>query len=109
MKNTEAYWFDGSAYCRGCVECRHPAIDAAAATRGPAGDVGCACCGQRADDGEPEYRIAFVRYDGGWDVVETFSAADDDAAREYAVSEHGENDVFVLDHNGRNIDGGVDG
>lgn len=58
---------------------------------------------------QPEYRIAAVRENGDWDVVETFHAADHDAAREYAESEYGENDVFVLDHTGRNIDGGVDG
>jgi len=57
----------------------------------------------------PEYRIAFVRESGGWDVAETFHAANDDAARAYCESEYGENDVFVLDHTGRNIDGGVDG
>ena len=108
-KTTYAYWIDGSAYCRGCVECSTPAIDAADATRGPAGDANCPCCGGRADAGEPEYRVAFVRENGDWDVVETFTAADDDAARDYAESQHGENDVFVLDHTGRNIDGGVDG
>jgi len=58
---------------------------------------------------QPEYRIAFVRESGNWDVAETFHAADHDAARAYAESEYGENDVFVLDHTGRNIDGGVDG
>ena len=56
-----------------------------------------------------KYRIAFVRENGGWDVVETFHAENDDAARSYCESEYGENDVFVLDHTGRNIDGGVDG
>ena len=58
---------------------------------------------------QPEYRVAFANANGDWDVVETFHAANDDAARDYAESQHGENDVFVLDHTGRNIDGGVDG
>lgn len=57
----------------------------------------------------PEYRIAFVLESGGWDVAETFHAANDDAARSYCESEYGENDVFVLDRTGRNINGGVDG
>lgn len=42
------YWLDGSAYCPDCVECDTPAIDAAAATRGPKTDGCCACCGTRA-------------------------------------------------------------
>jgi hypothetical protein len=106
---TDAYWIDGSAYCRGCVECRTPAIDAADATRGPAGDARCPCCGGRADAGEPEYRIAFVRESGNWDIVETFHAADHDAANAYAEERYADHDWYVIDHTGRNINGGVDG
>lgn len=97
------YWLDGSAYCPDCVECDIPAIDASNphVQRGIA--VRCSCCGAEC---ERQYRIAFVRESGDWDVVEWFAAANDDAARAYAENEYGENNVFVLDHTGRNIDGG---
>lgn len=109
-KTNDAYWIDGSAYCRGCVECATTAIDTTDATRGPAGGANCACCGCRAADGEPEYRVAAVRHDGDWVVVETFHAADDAAARDYAAEHvYVDGDAYLLDHTGRDIDGGVDG
>jgi hypothetical protein len=56
-----------------------------------------------------EYRIAYVAADGSWDVVRTFAATDDDAANAYAAQEcEGDDDWFVLDSTGRNINGGND-
>ncbi len=60
------------------------------------------------DDIEQEYRIAFARNDGSWDVVETFSAVDDDAANAYAAENCVDQDWYVLDACGRNINGGRD-
>jgi len=53
-----------------------------------------------------EYRIALVMADGEWEVIDTFQAADDDAANAYAEEHHGDSDWYVLDANGRNINGG---
>jgi len=61
------------------------------------------------ESSQPEYRIAFVRENGGWDVVETFHASDDDAANAHAEEHYGEQEWYVLDHTGKNINGGVDG
>ena len=56
---------------------------------------------------EKEYRIAFVIRDGDWDVAETFTAANDDAANEYAEENYSDNEWwFVLDASGKNINGG---
>lgn len=56
-----------------------------------------------------QYRIAYVAADGSWDVVRTFAATDDDAANAYAAQEcEGDDDWFVLDSTGRNINGGND-
>ena len=55
-----------------------------------------------------EYRIALVKADGSWDVIETFEAADDDAANAYAEQNHADSDWYVLDADGRNINGGRD-
>ena len=56
---------------------------------------------------EKEYRIAFVIRDGDWDVAETFTAANDDAANQYAEENYADNDWwFVLNAAGKNINGG---
>jgi len=53
-----------------------------------------------------EYRVALAMADGEWEVIDTFEAADDDAANAYAEEHHGDSDWYVLDANGRNINGG---
>ena len=60
------------------------------------------------DSAAREYRIAFVRADGEFDVVERFMAIDDDAANAYAESHYStsNDEWFVLDDTGRNINGG---
>ena len=59
-------------------------------------------------DGD-EYRVAFASANGDWDVVETFHAANDDAANAYAYEHYADKDWYVLDNTGHNINGGVDG
>jgi hypothetical protein len=56
---------------------------------------------------EREYRIAYATTNGEWDVVETFRAADDAAANAYA-EENSVGEWYVLDDQGRNINGGRD-
>lgn len=58
--------------------------------------------------GEKSYRVAFVTAAGGWDVVETFTAVDDDAANAYAEENYAGQDWYVLNDAGRNINGGRD-
>ena len=53
-----------------------------------------------------EYQIAFVMADGEWDEVETFMAANDDAANEYAEENYSDKEWFVLNSSGKNINGG---
>jgi hypothetical protein len=54
-----------------------------------------------------EYRIAFMlEATGRFEVVETFTAADDDAANEYAEQHYDGRPWYVLDPAGRNINGG---
>lgn len=55
-----------------------------------------------------EYRIAFVKADGSWDVLETFRASDDTAANAYAEQHYGDQEWYVLDAAGRNINGGAE-
>lgn len=56
---------------------------------------------------EREYRIAFVDGStGGFDVVETFTASCDDEANAYAETHYANQDWYVLDSSGRNINGG---
>jgi ribosome modulation factor len=57
-------------------------------------------------DVDNEYRIAFPMESGEWDVVEEFSAASDNAANEYAEKNYADKEWFVLDANGKNINGG---
>ena len=52
-----------------------------------------------------EYRIAFVREDGGWDITDTFFVANDADANEYAERENAGKEWFVLDSKGKNING----
>lgn len=59
------------------------------------------------DSTQAEYRIAFVKADGSWDIVETFAAADNAAANAYAEQHYADQEWFVLDANGRNINGGA--
>jgi hypothetical protein len=53
-----------------------------------------------------EYRVAFVRADGEFDVVERFMALDDEAANEHAEQQYGEAEWFLLDRDNININGG---
>jgi hypothetical protein len=54
-----------------------------------------------------EYRIAFVRADGEFDVVDRFTAVDDAGANAYAETYYAGQEWFVLDRDGRNINGGA--
>lgn len=55
-----------------------------------------------------EYQIAYPMTDGKWDVVDTFLASDDTAANQYAETHYTGDEWFVLDDQGRNINGGRD-
>ena len=57
---------------------------------------------------EREYRIAYPMTNGDWDVVDTFTAADDTAANQYAENHYSGDEWYVLDDTGRNITGGRD-
>ncbi len=58
--------------------------------------------GEIAD--EPEYRIAFMLdATGDWEIIEAFRAADDAAANAYAEEHYPDQDWYVLDAAGRNI------
>ena len=57
---------------------------------------------------EREYRIAYPMADGEWDIVDRFSAVDDDGANAYAAEHYDGDEWFVLDSTGRNINGGRD-
>jgi hypothetical protein len=51
-----------------------------------------------------QYKVAFVlQSTGGWDVVETFTAADDAAANAYAEQHYADREWYVLDADGENI------
>lgn len=53
-----------------------------------------------------EYRIAFVRgSDGEFVVAHRFLALDDESANAYAEERYGDEDWYVLDSTGRNING----
>jgi len=59
---------------------------------------------------ELEYRIAYMlEATGEWEVVETFLAAGDAAANAYAEQHYSGTDWYVLNADGRNINGGIDG
>ena len=53
----------------------------------------------------PEYQIAFMLADGGWDIVETFHAENADGANEYARQTYLDQEWYVL-RAGRNINAG---
>jgi hypothetical protein len=55
-----------------------------------------------------EYRIAYADGSGEWDVVDTFTATDDDAANAYAEATYSGDEWYVLDASNRNINGGRD-
>jgi len=52
---------------------------------------------------QPEYHIAFIMESGEWDVVETFHAATNAAANDYAEENYADREWYVLDANGNNI------
>jgi hypothetical protein len=58
----------------------------------------------------PEYQIAFddSTSPNGWHVVETFEAENDKAANAYADANYFDEEWWVLDAHGRNINGGHD-
>lgn len=58
----------------------------------------------------PEYQIAFEdsTTPNGWHVVETFEADSDNAANAYAEDNYPDDEWWVLDASGRNINGGRD-
>ena len=60
------------------------------------------------DEKLTEYRIAFVKADGSWDILETLRAESDAAANDYAEQHYGEQEWYVLDAAGRNINGGAE-
>ena len=53
-----------------------------------------------------EYRVAYAMGRGEWDVVDRFTALDDDAANAYAAQHYDGDEWYVLDDTGRNINGG---
>jgi hypothetical protein len=60
------------------------------------------------DDEPAEYSIAYmIEATGEFDVVETFTAADDAAANAYAEANH-DGEWYVLNAAGRNINAGID-
>jgi hypothetical protein len=54
-----------------------------------------------------EYRVAFVKADGTWDVAETFMAMTREDANAYAERNYAGAEWYVLDDKGRNINGGL--
>jgi len=54
-----------------------------------------------------EYRIAFSMESGEWDIIEEFEADDDSAANAYAEDHYPDDEWYVLDERGRNINGGA--
>jgi hypothetical protein len=55
---------------------------------------------------ELTYRIAFVlESTGGWEVVEEFPAANNDAANAYAEEHYAGREWYVIDADGNNING----
>lgn len=53
-----------------------------------------------------EYRVAYAMSSGEWDVVDRFTAHSDRAANAYAARHYDNDEWYVLDANGRNINGG---
>lgn len=101
---SDYYWLDGSAYCPDCVECSTPAIDASDPDVRRGSAVRCSCCGR--EDGERQYRVALADSNGDWEVLEYFAADDDEAANAYAEKWYQSQEWYIIDRNGRNINGG---
>lgn len=57
--------------------------------------------------GQREYQIAFVRADGSFEVVQNLLAGNDAEANDYAEHAYAGREWYVLDANGRNINGGA--
>jgi hypothetical protein len=57
------------------------------------------------DAGVNQYRIAFVKADGSWDVVESFGETSHADANEYAERHYAGKEWFVIDASGNNING----
>jgi hypothetical protein len=57
------------------------------------------------NSGVNQYRIAFVKADGSWDVVESFNEHSDADANEYAERNYADRDWYVLDSSGNNVNG----
>jgi transglutaminase-like putative cysteine protease len=53
-----------------------------------------------------EYRVAYAMTNGAWDVVDRFMAMNDTAANAYAETYFAGQEWYVLDREGRNINGG---
>ena len=53
-----------------------------------------------------EYRVAYVKATGEWDVVETFAAVDNADANAYAEQHYADHEWYVLDDQGLNVNGG---
>ncbi len=54
------------------------------------------------------YMVAFVREeDGEFEVVEWFEEADDEAANRFCEQEYSGEAWYLLDSEGRNVNGGV--
>jgi hypothetical protein len=54
-----------------------------------------------------EYRVAFVRADGEFDVVYRFLAMNEDDANAHAEERFGDAEWFLLDRDNQNVNGGV--
>ena len=52
-----------------------------------------------------EYHIAFSMESGEWDIVESFYVPSDAAANAYAERNYSEQEWYVLDKHGANING----
>lgn len=59
------------------------------------------------DDEAGRYSLAFAKEDGSWDIVQTFMAGGDDEANGWAEKHYAGQEWYVLDANGRNINGGA--
>lgn len=60
-----------------------------------------------ANRAQADYSVALVNgSDGSFEVIEQFTAASDAAANAYAEQHYSEDEWFVLDSQGRNINGG---
>jgi hypothetical protein len=56
---------------------------------------------------ERKYTLAFAMESGEWDIADTFTAIGDDEANAYAEQHYDGRAWYVLDHTGRNINGGA--